>query len=227
MEGFTIKEIPTGDRPMERLVSRGIGALSDEELLAILIGTGTRKQNALELAAAMLRSKEKRDRLLNTTVEELMEYPGIGRTKACRIAAGLALGKRLAERRDFGGISVGNPRSVADYFASVYRDEQREIFCAILVDTKNRPIRHEVISVGTLNSTVVHPREVFRPAIRAGASSVILSHNHPSGDPEPSAEDVAVTRRLSETGELVGIPVLDHVIVGRGGYVSLKQRGLM
>lgn len=226
MTQFRIKELPEQERPMEKLKIRGCGALSDEELLAILIGSGTAKHNALEIAEALLHRSAKRPWLLRSTVHELMELPGIGLTKACRIVAGLALGRRLTERRDFEQIALSNPQSVADYFFSVYQTEERELFCAILVDSKNHPICHEVISVGTLNATLVHAREVFRPAIRAGCNSVILSHNHPSGDPEPSQEDILITGRLAKAGQLLDIQVLDHVVAGRR-FVSMKQRGIL
>lgn len=224
---ITIKEYPKEERPMEKLSSRGVQALSDEELLAIIIGTGTREKNAIELAESLLRNMRERPWLLKATIEDLQAMPGIGLAKACRIVAGLQLGKRLTEQRNFQAISLNNPKTVANYFSAVYLTEDREMFCCVLLDTKNRPIANHIVSIGTLNTTLVHPREVFRPAIRASANAIILSHNHPSGDPEPSKEDILITKRLVEVGEIVGINVLDHVIVGDKNFVSLKQENLM
>lgn len=225
--GITIKEYPKEERPMEKLASRGVQALSDEELLAIIIGTGTREKNAVELAEYLLRNGRERPWLLKATIDDLQATPGIGLAKACRIIAGLQLGKRLTEQRNFQAISLNNPKTVANYFSAVYLTEDREMFCCVLLDTKNRPINNHIVSIGTLNSTLVHPREVFRPAIRASANAIILSHNHPSGDPEPSKEDIMITKRLVEVGEMVGINVLDHVIVGDKSFISLKQENLM
>lgn len=224
---ITMKEYPAEERPMEKLASRGVHNLSEEELLAILIGSGTKEKNALELADYILRRRVHRPWLLKASLGDLMEVPGIGLAKASRIMAGLHLGKRLTEQKNFQAISLSDPQTVADYFSAVYISEDREIFCCVLLDTKNRPLSNEIISIGTLNSTLVHPREVFRPAIREGANAVLLSHNHPSGEPEPSREDIAITLRLVEAGKIIGIPVLDHVIVGDKKYVSLKQEDLM
>lgn len=211
---------------MEKLLKHGESSLTDEELLAILIGSGLQGKNALDLAETLLRMGQGKAWLLKASLQELQALPGIGLSKSCRILAGLQLGRRLTEFRDFQAISLNSPVSVANYFSSVYLTEDREMFCEVLLDTKNKPIRMETISVGTLNRTMVHPREVFRPAIRQGANSLIVAHNHPSGDPEPSPEDIAITRRLEEAGKLLGIPLLDHIVIGRGKFVSLRQRGI-
>ncbi|MCI6157110.1 MAG: DNA repair protein RadC [Peptoniphilaceae bacterium] len=224
MRGYKMKEYPTLERPIEKMVQRGVESLSDEELLAILIGSGTREKNALELAETLLRRDTERTWLLQAKVDDFESISGIGKTKACRILAGLELGKRLMEQRDFRAIQLSDPRTVAHYFSNIYARENRELFCTVLLDTKNRPLRMEVISIGILNQTLVHPREVFRSAVRAGAWGIILSHNHPSGDPEPSPEDIAITKRLVKAGEMIGISVLDHVICGKNQFVSFKER---
>lgn len=227
MEKITIKEIPVEDRPMEKLVRYGAEYLSDEELLAILIGTGTRDSNAIECADALLKKKFSKNWLLKASIYELREVQGIGTVKACRIIAGLTLGKRLTEKRDFNKISLTDPKTVANYFFNVYSTETREIFCCILLDTKNKPISNEIISIGTLNATLVHPREVFRRAIHAGANSIIVAHNHPSGDPMPSDEDIKLTKRLVDSGKIIGIEILDHIVVGNQKYISMKQHKMM
>lgn len=221
-----MREFVPSERPMEKLVSRGRPALSDEELLAILIGSGTKKQNALSLAGSVLRQDQVRTWLLSASVEELTAFEGIGRTKACRIIAGLELGKRLGSFQAFREISLSSVASVYAYLKKVYAGLLQEHFIVLFVDAKNRPFRKEVVSMGTLNQTLVHPREVFRAAVRAGANALLLAHNHPSGDPEPSPEDISVTRRLAEAGEILGIPILDHLVVGDGRFVSFRERGL-
>lgn len=222
-----IKDMPEEDRPMEKLIRLGVRALSDEELAAILIGTGTKRKSALELATSLLRRGQPKAALLQTTAEELMRFEGIGRTKACRILAGVQLGKRLSEEQAFFSITLSNPQSIANYFQTYYADEQREHFCVILVNAKLKPVRTVLISIGSLTQARVHPREVFQPAVRVGCAGIVLSHNHPSGDPEPSPQDIAITKRLVECGKLLGIEVYDHVIVGKAHYVSLRERRLM
>lgn len=227
MKNLTIKEYPSQERPMEKMVKLGVDSLSDIELLAILIGSGTREWNALDLANQILRTNKERPWLLKAGLEELQAYPGIGLTKSCRIIAGLELGRRLSQARDFNAISLSEPKTVANYFRSVYQGEDKEMFCTLFLDTKNRPVKMETVSLGILNQTLVHPREVFRTAIRQGAHSILLAHNHPSGDPEPSSEDLSITRRLIMAGKIIGIPVLDHVIVAESHYTSFRERGLL
>lgn len=227
MKNITIKDFPSFQRPMEKLMDRGIQALSDAELLAILIGSGSKKKNAIELADFLLRHAFSYEQLLTACPEELQDVEGIGPTKSCRIIAGIHLGKRLAEHKAFYSMSLNNPRSVYNYFAAMYSTEDREVFTAVSFDTKNYPIQTHLISVGTLNFTVVHPREVFRPAIRVNANSIIVLHNHPSGDPEPSKADIQVTKRLQNVGQVIGIPVRDHIIIGKSSYVSLMERMLL
>lgn len=224
---LTIKEFPQHDRPMEKLVGRGREALSDEELLAILLGTGTHSRNALEVADSILRQDRLRTWILTATVEELTAFEGVGKTKACRIIAGLELGKRLTSSQSFQAMSLSSPRSVFNYLSTLLQGEKQEHFICLYLDAQNRPFRQSLVSVGTLTQTLVHPREVFRGAIRSGAHAILVAHNHPSGDPEPSLADITITKRLLQVGDLVGIPLLDHMVVGDNTYVSLKERNLI
>ena len=227
IRNLTIKEYPSYDRPMEKLVGRGKEALSEEELLAILIGSGTPSRNALELADTILRQDKLRTWILTATVEELTNFEGIGPAKACRIIAGLELGKRLNTTRSFQAISLSTPRSVFHYLSTLFQGEKQEHFVCLYLDAQNRPFRQSLISLGTLTQTLVHPREVFRGAIRSGANAILVAHNHPSGDPEPSWEDISITKRLDKVGEIVGIPLIDHMVVGEKAYVSMKERKII
>ena len=223
----TIKDLRKEKRPMEKLLSFGVDNLSNKELLAILIGSGTRELNAIELANKLLDFDFVHSQLLFATVEELMQIKGIGISKATRIVAGLELGKRLSMVDRYDQISYNSPQTVAEYFYSHYLQSSTEEFVVLILDSKNKLIALETISVGTINSTIVHPREVFKGAIKRSANAIILVHNHPSGDPTPSEEDIKITRRLAEVGQIVGIQVLDHIIVGKNRHVSLRERNIL
>lgn len=223
----TIKDLSKEKRPMEKLLSFGVDNLSNKELLAILIGSGTRELNAIELANKLLDFDFVNSQLLFATVEELMQIKGIGISKATRIVAGLELGKRLSMVDRYDQISYNSPQTVAEYFYSHYLQSSTEEFVVLILDSKNKLIALETISVGTINSTIVHPREVFKGAIKRSANAIILVHNHPSGDPTPSEEDIKITRRLAEVGQIVGIQVLDHIIVGKNRHVSLRERNIL
>lgn len=227
MEHFRIKEISENERPMEKLLHYGVENLSNSELLAILIGSGTRNKNALSLANEILYKKFPNKELLYTSVEKLMEVDGIGLSKSSRILSGLELGKRLAKVEKLSDISITNPDTVAEYLFEHFRDSYKEEFCILLLDTKNKIISLQTVSVGTINQSLVHPREVFRHAIMRNANSIMLSHNHPSGDPRPSKEDILVTERLLEAGKYIGIPILDHLVIGDRKYVSLREKNLV
>lgn len=224
MNNYTIKEISKNDRPMEKLVRLGNESLNDSELLAILLGTGTKTKNAIFLADEILKIKFKDNKLLYTSVEKLMEIEGIGLSKACRILAGLELGKRLSKYHKFESMTFDNPDTVANYLFDYFRDSYKEEFVVLLLDTKNRVTKTKRVSIGSLNQTLVHPREVFRFAIMENSNSIIVSHNHPSGDPSPSKEDIAITNRLIQAGKLIGINVLDHLIIGNNKYISLREK---
>ena len=226
-KNLKISELNEEDRPMEKLISYGVSSLNNVELLAIIIGSGTRGKSSIDLAYDIIYDKIGEKDLLYSSAQELMSIKGIGKSKATRIISGLELGRRLGKIDSFSKISFSSPKTVADYFYRYYRNKSKEEFCVVLLDTKNKPISIESVSVGTLNSSLVHPREVFRQAIKKNANAIILVHNHPSGDPSTSKEDLVVTKRLIETGKIVGIKVLDHVIIGINRYESLKAIDLM
>ncbi|HVI41026.1 MAG TPA: DNA repair protein RadC [Anaerovoracaceae bacterium] len=223
-----IKELPSEERPREKLVQYGAETLSNTELLAILIGTGTREMSAIMLANRILALEEEGiSYLTNCLPEELSAIPGMGMAKSCQIIAAIELGKRIATKPKGKRINIKAPNEVASLFIEEMRYLKKEYFKVLLLNTKNEIIMIENISVGSLNSSVVHPREVFCTAIKRSACSMIAVHNHPSGNPMPSQTDIEITRRLVEAGELLGIKVLDHLIIGDGIYVSLKEKMLL
>ena len=227
MYNYTIKEISKNDRPMEKMLVNGVDSLSNNELLAILIGSGTRNKNAIVMADEILRVNNSGKSLLYSSVDRLMQIEGIGLSKATRIFAGLELGKRLSKADKIDRMSLTSPDSVADYLFDHYRNAVKEEFCILLLDSKSKLIGLKTVSIGILNQTLVHPREVFRDAILSSANSIILSHNHPSGDPTPSSEDILITDRLIRAGDYIGIRVLDHIVIGENKYISFKEKGLV
>jgi DNA repair protein RadC len=218
-------DLPAEDRPRERLLRHGAGALSNRELLAVVLGTGTRGASALDVASALLDSGLRG--LAARGVAELEAERGLGRAKAARVAATLELGARLASEGRGASPSFRTPSESARYLLPRYGARPVETFGILTLDVRHRLKREAVISVGCLTSSLVHPREVFQEAVVARAAALVLFHNHPSGDPEPSAEDIALTRRLVSAGTLMGIEVLDHLVLGAGRHVSLKERGLL
>ena len=223
-----IRELPTEERPREKLISLGSSVVSNAELLAILIGTGTKDRSALDLATALLAAEEDGlGNLAGSTPEEICRISGMGIAKACRIIAAFELGRRLATRPLPGRVLITSPDSIADLFMEEMRYYRKEFFQVLLLNSKGEIISIEKSSVGDLSSTIVHPREIFSGAVRRSAAAVVFVHNHPSGNPEPSGEDQEVTLRLIEAGKILGIRVLDHIIIGDGIYVSFRQRNLM
>ncbi|MDO5718501.1 MAG: DNA repair protein RadC [Tissierellia bacterium] len=227
LENIRIKDLNEFDRPMEKLKFEGCEYLSDAELFAILLGTGTRDCSALDLANRLLVHIGNHEALMDTTVEELMQIKGIGLAKASRIVAGLELGKRLSRRKSIRNIKINSPSSIADIFMERYKYEEKEHFSILLLDTKNQIIGEVRVSTGDLNKSIVNPREVFKIAIKKSANSIILVHNHPSGDARASNEDINVTRRLIEAGEIIGIKILDHLIIGYNEYFSMKEENII
>ncbi len=221
-----IRELPADERPRERLIHYGADALSPTELLAILLRTGNEQRSATGLAEHLLSEFHGIRGVARATVTELAAVHGIGPAKAAQIKAAIEFGRRLVAASPEERPKVRSPRDIYDLLGPALRDEKREHFVAVLMDTKGGVLRQRTISVGDLSSSLVHPREVFAEAIRYSAASIIVSHNHPSGDPTPSPEDAAVTRRLVEAGEILGIEVLDHIVLGDGRWVSLKEKGL-
>jgi DNA repair protein RadC len=212
--------------PRERLDEVGPAALSDSELVALLLRTGGRRADALSLAEDLLTRLGGLGGLASARGGDLRS-DGIGPAKSASLEAALELSRRLATRRLQRGDRVSGPSDVFRHFHARLRDEAHERFMVLLLDGRHRVLREEVISQGTLTASLVHPREVFRPALREAAAALVLVHNHPSGDPSPSREDREVTERLRHAGEVLGIPVLDHVIVADQGFVSLRDEGLL
>ena len=211
---------------MEKCLSHGIYSLANRELLALLINSGTRDKSAMEVAEEILaKDKAGISFLREASVEELMSINGIGRAKATRIVAAVELGKRLASKSVCNGTYVQGDEDVASLFMEKLRYQKKEYFETLLLNSKGAVISIETISVGELNSTIVHPREVFNSAVKRSAAAVILIHNHPSGDPTPSEEDFLTTSRLVECGKLLGIRVVDHLVIGDGNYVSMRAIG--
>ncbi|HHU76191.1 MAG TPA: DNA repair protein RadC [Firmicutes bacterium] len=205
----------------------GAGSLSNAELLAIILRTGYRQESVIRLAERVLFQSEGLRHLPNLTLEELQAIKGIGPAKAVMIKAALELGRRLVLSIRQEGISLTTPGEVANFLMEEMRFYNKEYFKIVLLNTKNQLISLEDISVGSLNASIVHPREIFHYPIKKSAAAIILVHNHPSGDPTPSREDLEVTKRLVEAGEILGIKVLDHIIVGEGRHLSFKEKGLI
>ncbi|TEB16465.1 hypothetical protein Psfp_01293 [Pelotomaculum sp. FP] len=224
---LTLKELPEDTRPRERLLKEGVEVLSDIELLAILLATGSREATALELASLVISRFHSLRLLGDATVEELSGVKGVGLAKACTIKASLELARRLSQFTDQPRPVITSPDDAAGLVMEEMRRLDREHFRALLLNTRNQVIGVDKVSVGTLNCSTVHPRELFRNAIKRSAASIILVHNHPSGDPAPSREDLDITGRLREAGKIVGIDVLDHIIIGDNRFTSFKAKGLI
>jgi DNA repair protein RadC len=223
----SIKNWTDGEKPRERLEKFGARALTDAELVAILLRTGTREENAVDIARKMLAEFGSVTSLSSAEIESLKKYKGIGRDKAVTLAAAFELGKRI-EGKDFDKKeTIREPKDIAEKFIPRMRDLKKEEFWVVYLNTANQVIKDENISVGGLNVSVVEPREAFRGAIMHNAAAVILLHNHPSGNPEPSREDIALTKSFMEAGETLRIPVHDHIIIAGNTFTSLKQRRLM
>ncbi len=220
--------MPEADMPREKLMRAGAEGLTDAELLAILVRTGNGRQHAVELAGAVLRQAGSLGQLSRYSIAELTRLRGLGPVKAVTIKAALELARRLAPRDEEPQLpAVACGRTVYELVRGRFLNARRETFLVLLLNAKNRVQREVVVSEGILNQTLMHPREAFQEAVKDGAAAVILVHNHPSGDPAPSRNDRAVTRRLVEAGRVIGIPVLDHVIVGEGRYYSFEEAGTL
>ncbi|HIE31630.1 MAG TPA: JAB domain-containing protein [Methanosarcinales archaeon] len=221
---FTVKEMPEDERPREKLIRHGPDALSTPELLAIIMRVGNAKENAIQLATRLLNDYNL-EKLSKASVVELKNTLGIGDAKACQILACFELGRRLLTYESHPAIKT--PRDVAGIMSPEMSHLKKEHFKGAYLDIKSRLIHEETIFVGSLGESTVHPREIFKIAIEKSAAGVILVHNHPSGDPTPSSADVAFTKRMVEAGNLIGIEVYDHVIIGSDGYASLKEEGMI
>lgn len=222
-----IKALPAEERPMEKGLFYGMEQLSNPELIALLINSGTKEKSAIALAEEVIGRSDGIFRLREISAQELMEIPGIGKGKAARILAALELGKRVSARPEGRPVNVGSAQDIAGLFMEEMRHLKKETFRALFLNARGDIMASETISVGELTSTLVHPREVFHGAVKKSAAAVILVHNHPSGDPTPSREDIETTHRLMDCGKLLGIRVLDHLIIGSGVYVSIRESGAM
>ncbi|MCS6830325.1 MAG: DNA repair protein RadC [Armatimonadota bacterium] len=224
---YTIKELPEDERPRERLVQFGASALSSAELLAILLRTGTPEMTAVQLAQHLLATMGSLRAIANAKPAELAQLKGIGVAKAAQLLAAVELGRRIALEQMGEQPVITRPDDVYALLHPQLRDEKQEHVVVLLLNTRNRVMRQTTVTKGTLDASLLHPREVFREAVRHSASSIILAHNHPSGDPTPSSEDIQITRRLHQAGQIMGIDLLDHVILGDGRWVSLKAQGMI
>lgn len=225
-----MKEMPSSEQPYEKAAAYGIHTLSDAELIAIVIRTGGRGIRSVDLAQMVLKHHPAYPGLLglfHTTVEELCKIPGIGRVKAIQLLAIAELAKRISKCQKKERLSFQSPESIAEYYMEQMRHENREKMILILLDGKNKAIRELVISEGTVNSSLASTREVFLEALKYEAVYVILLHNHPSGDPTPSKQDFQVTRQMKEAGNILGIPLLDHIVVGDQCYISFREQSLL
>ena len=218
-----IKDIPKFERPREKLIKKGAQALHKKELLAIILRTGIKGKNVLQVAQDIL-SKYGDKKLINVSYKELRNMRGVGPSKAAQVIAAIELGKRLYKEKVEKEIFINSPEDVLKEVSHI-RENKKENFVVLYLDARNKLIYKETVSIGTLNTSLVHPREVFEPAVRNLAVQIILAHNHPSGDPKPSKDDLAITKRLTETGKILGIEVIDHIIVTGNDFTSLRNRG--
>ncbi|AFH65042.1 hypothetical protein B2K_30790 [Paenibacillus mucilaginosus K02] len=209
------------------MIHYGAEALSNAELLAILLRTGTYQESAVHVAQRLLRESGGLRSLSDMSLEQMTSIKGIGSAKALQIRAGIELGRRMARSGLNETVTIRSPQDAANLLMEDLRYLQKEHFVCLFLNTKNHVIGRETLSMGSLNASIVHPREVFRSAIKRSSASIVCAHNHPSGDPTPSPEDIALTRRLAEAGEIVGIEVLDHLVIGDQRFVSLKELGYM
>lgn len=222
---FKIRDFPQDERPRERLLNEGADKLSNQELLAILLRTGTKKESVLELSQKLLKHFEGLRLLNDASVEEITTISGIGMAKAVQILSALELGRRMNRLTYEDRFVIRSPKDGADYVMEEMRFLSQEHFVCLYLNTKNQVLHKQTVFIGSLNASIVHPREVYKEALKRSAASLICIHNHPSGDPSPSREDIEVTKRLSECGKVLGIELLDHLIIGEQKYVSLKEKG--
>jgi DNA repair protein RadC len=218
-----MKALAPHDRPREKLARLGAASLGDNELVAIVLGQGQRRASALDLANAVLTAMGGIEALARARYDDLVQVGGIGTARSAQLLAAAELGRRIVTRGGRERLQVSSPRSVAEFLMPQYGNRPVEQFGIVLLDTKHRVLRTTVLSVGTLDASIVHPREIFREATAGGAAAIVLFHNHPSGDPEPSREDKRLTERLIAAGVVMGIEVLDHIILGDARYYSFRE----
>lgn len=222
-----IKDLPLLDRPIERLINNGVETLSNEELLSILLKTGTKEKSVKELSLEILKNYDIHD-LVNINIESIMKIKGIGKTKAATILASIELGKRMNKKIDtLNNIKIDNSEKVFAYFNDLFKDKTQEYFYCVYLDNRKKVIKTKMLFLGTLNYSTVHPREIFKEAYLVGATSIICIHNHPTGNIEPSNNDIELTNNLVKVGMLLGIKIDDHLIIGRDKYFSFFENNLI
>ena len=223
-----VKELPIDDRPREKLMLRGAQSLSNTELIAILLRTGTKGKSVIQISQELLQKYNDLNILTNQTHDALKNFPGIGKDKAAALIAAFELSRRVdSQKKWYSNKKVTSPQNIADFFIPLLRDEVKEKFFAICLNSANKIIKYELISVGTLNSSLVHPREVFKVAIENNSASIILLHNHPSGNWEPSNEDIVLTKKMVEVGKLMDIPIFDHIIIAGDRFTSMVEKRII
>lgn len=219
-----IKDIPLIDRPIERLINKGVTSLSNEELLAIIIRTGTKEKSAKDISSELIGNFGSLKNLANSSYEQLKTIKGIGKSKSALLMSCFELSKRINTSIDsIINIKANRPDIIFNYYKQLLSDRKQEYFYAIYLNIRNRIIKDKLLYIGTINYSIVHPREVFREAYLAGASSIILLHNHPGGSVFPSKNDIDTTKRLKEVGDLMGIKIVDHIIIGKDKYYSFYE----
>ncbi len=223
-----IKDIPLNERPRERLINKGVEYLSNEDLLAILLKTGTKENSVKVLANNILKQLDDINNLKEINLERLVKIKGIGKAKACELLAAIELGKRLNKKIDnLNQIKIYSSNSIYEYYQDKLKDKLQEYFYCVYLDTKNHIIKDKLLFIGTINESLIHPREIFKEAYLLSASSIICIHNHPSGNVNPSNNDIIMTKQLVEVGKILGIKVLDHIIIGKNNYYSFNDNDLV
>ncbi len=223
-----IKDIPLNERPRERLINKGVKYLSNEELLAILLKTGTKDYSVKTLANNILKQLDNITDLKEINLETLIKIKGIGKAKACEILSAIELGKRLNQKiTNINQIKIYSSDSIYEYYKSKLANLKQEYFYCVYLDTKNHIIKDKLLFIGTINESLVHPREIFKEAYLLSASSIICIHNHPSGNINPSNNDIVITKQLIAVGKILGIKILDHIIIGRDNYYSFNDNNLV
>jgi len=225
---LTVKDLPLDDRPREKLLLRGAQSLSDAELVAILLRTGQKGKNVLEIAREIISNEGNLAMLATRTVDSLQKIDGIGKDKAATLVAAFEFSRRiLSQSKWFSSRKITSPQDIADIFIPILRDDIKEKFIVVCLNSANKIIKHETITIGNLNSSGVHPREVFKIEIDCSSACIILIHNHPSGNPEPSNEDLRITKKIVESGKIMDIPVFDHLIIAGETYTSFVEKRLI
>lgn len=226
MNEVLIKDIPISERPRERLIEYGVDSLSNEELLSIILKTGTKNNSVKKLSINILQKYNNITNLKDININDIMKINGIGKVKAIELIASIELGKRVYTNAYKEKIKISNSYDIYTYFKTKLKDKKQEYFYVLYLDNKNKIIENKLLYVGTINKSVVHPREIFKNAYLNSASYIVCIHNHPSGDPHPSKEDILLTKNLKEIGKLNNIPILDHIIIGDVSYYSFFEEGI-